>query len=377
MRWQYGNPDVTEYGALPMSTTIPEVKPEAAKAEAKKPDEKTAKTDGKVEAVTADGSRGEAIRYHEEDKLGPLGAKVSALWDPKDLRKTLVREFNAAVTKAKEAASSVDQGATIAVHEARKALRRARAVLSMVAGALPKGERRAVRAALQEARRSLSTARDHAVAPETLASIALSDEDRATAKRVLDNAADALPPTQELKQLLAEAATRAAAQAEALEAALPQELAWNVVVDGIKDVYGEARKARRRSKKSKAWFHTWRRRSKELVYQLELVAEHAGQRLGAIHDELEGIANTQSPAVDLIMLREFVNTYAQGIAPEAVEHLRESIETALDDLMATARDAGRDAYSQRAKRFGKRLAKAVKRDLTPPDDADLTTELAD
>ena len=359
-----------------MATTIPDVKPESAKAA--ETDVKTeAKTDGHVEAVKADGSRGEAVRYHEEDKLGPLGAKVSALWDPVDLRKMLVREFNAAVSKAKEAASSVDSSATIAVHEARKALRRARAVLSMVSNALPKGERRAVRAALQESRRSLSTARDHAVAPETLGSLSLSDEDRATAKRVLDNAAEALPPTQELKQLLAEAATRAAAQAEALEAALPQELAWKVVVDGVKDVYAEARKARRRGKTSKAWFHTWRRRSKELVYQLELLAEHAGQRMGAIHDEIEGISNTQSPAVDLIMLREFVNTYAQGIAPEAVEHLRESLESSVDELMNTARDAGRDAYSQRPKKFAKRLAKAVKRDLTPPDDADLGADLAD
>ncbi|MFN0250652.1 MAG: CHAD domain-containing protein [Kofleriaceae bacterium] len=373
-----------------MSTTTPE-KPELVKAadvkadakvEATRVDAKTetktdTKTDGKVEAVKADGSRGEAIRYPEEDKLGPLGARVSALWDPTNLRKVLVREFNATVAKAKEAAAFVEQSPTIAVHEARKALRRARAVLMMVSNALPKGERRAVRAALQESRRSLSTARDHAVAPEMLASIVLSDEDRSIAKRVLDNAAEALPPTQELKQLLAEAATRAAAQAEALEAALPQELEWKVVIDGIKDVYAEARDARRRGKKSKAWFHTWRRRSKELVYQLELVAEHAGQRMNAIHDELEGIANTQSPAVDLIMLRDFVNTYGQGIAPDAIEHLRDSIDSAVDELMTTARDAGRDAYSQRPKKFAKRLAKAVKRDLTPPDDVDSVSDLAD
>jgi CHAD domain-containing protein len=338
--------------------TKPEVKPEA-------------KADGGKEL------KPEAARYHEDDKLGPLGAKVSALWDPKDLRKTLLREFHAAVDKAKEAASSVDQNPTIAVHGARKALRRGRAVLAMVAGALPKGERRAVRTALQEARRSLSTARDHAVAPETLSHIELSEEDRATARRVLDNAAESIPATAELKQLLAEAATRAAAQAEALEAALPQELAWKVVVDGIKGVYDEARVARRRSKKSKAWFHTWRRRSKELVYQLELIAEHAGQRLGAIHDELEGITNTQSAAVDLIMLREFIATYAQGIPGDAIDHLRDAIDTQLEELKASARDAGRDAYSQRPKKFAKRLVKAVKRDLTPPDDADLNGDLAD
>lgn len=344
-----------------MATTSTEVKPEVATVES---------------TVQAEGSRGEAIRYHEEDKLGPLGAKVSALWSPADLRTLFVREFAAAVQKTKDAAASVDQGATIAVHEARKALRRARAVTSLVAGALPKGERRAVRKALQEARRSLSAARDHAVAPETLAQMALSDEDRATAKRVLDNAAEALPPTHELKQLLAEAATRAAAQAEALQAALPAELPWTVMIDGIREVYGDARKARRRGKKSKAWFHTWRRRSKELVFLLELLADQAGGRVTAIHDEIEGVANTQSSAVDLIMLREFVTTYAQGIPSEAIDHLRDSIESSIDELMKTARDAGRDAFSQRPKRFAKRLTKSVKRDLTPPDEADLT-ELAD
>ena len=77
-----------------------------------------------------------------------------------------------------------------------------------------------------------------------------------------------------------------------------------------------------------------------------------------------------------LMLREFVNTYAQGITPEAVAHLRGAIERSLDDLMTSARDAGRDAYSQRPKKFAKRLAKAVKRDLTPPDDAD-RSELAE
>src|SRR5690606_33993698 len=163
---------------------------------------------------------------------------------------------------------------TSAVHASRKALRRARAVLSMVAGALPESERRAVRAALREARRSLSTVRDHAVAPEALGALPLDDDERETAKRVLDGAAEAIPALAEIKQLLGEAAARAAAQAEALAAALPPEVSWDVVADGIAGVYREARRARRRAKRSRSRFHTWRRRSKELVYQLDFVAAH-------------------------------------------------------------------------------------------------------
>jgi CHAD domain-containing protein len=310
----------------------------------------------------------QTLAYAEEDKLGPLGSRASALHDPIELRGKLVAEFTRAVAAAKDAVAAADRGTRSAVHDSRKALRRARAVLSMIAGALPKSERRAVRAALQEARRSLSTVRDHAVAPETLGAMTLGDDERETAKRVLDNAAEAIPALVEIKQLLAEAAARAAAQAEALAAALPPEISWAVVVDGIAEVYGDARRARRAAKRSKQWFHTWRRRSKELVYQLDFVASHAGARTLAIRAELDAVTDLLGPGVDLIMVREFVETHAQGIPSDAIEHLRDDIDKQLDDVMKNARKAARDAFSQKASKFARRLAKAVKRDLAPADE---------
>src|SRR5512144_1335330 len=93
-----------------------------------------------------------ALACPEHDKLGPLGKKPSAIHDPAALRDALVRAFEAAAQDAREAALAIDQDAAIAVHQARKALRRARAVLGLAGAALPKGERRAVKAALQEAR---------------------------------------------------------------------------------------------------------------------------------------------------------------------------------------------------------------------------------
>jgi CHAD domain-containing protein len=304
----------------------------------------------------------------EHDKLGPLGAKAHVLHDAAELRALLVREFEAAAHAARAAVGHVDHDAKGAVHDARKALRRARAVLELVAASLPKSERRAVKRALQEARRSLSVVRDHAVAPETIEQLPLGEEDRATANRVVANARDAMPPTHEIKQLLGEAAARAAAQVEALQAALPQELHWHGVVDGLAAVYGEARQARRSAKRSKSWFHAWRRRSKELVYQLGLVSEHAGARVCAIRDEIDGVTDQLSPAVDLIMVRDFVATYAQGVDADAIDHLRMAVDAQLGDLMKSERKVGRDAFAAGRKKFGKRLARAVKRDLTPPDD---------
>jgi CHAD domain-containing protein len=310
-----------------------------------------------------------ALPYPEHDKLGPLGAKTSAIHDPVALRGALIRAFEAAAQEARDAVAAIDKGPPAsAVHASRKALRRARAVLGLVDSALPKGERRAVKTALQEARRALSTVRDHAVAPETLGQMPLDEDDRATAGRVLANAAEAMPATAEVKQLLAESAARAAAQAEALQAALPHDIDWDIVADGVRATYSQARRASGAAKRSKSWFHTWRRRSKELVYQLELIAQHAGPRLSAIHDEVAGATEMLSTAVDLIMVRDFVVTYGQGVAPEALARLRDTIDHTLDDLMKSACKASRDVFRQRAKKLEKRLTKSVRRDLAPADE---------
>lgn len=309
------------------------------------------------------------MTYSEHDKLGPLGARTSPIHDPAALRGALIHAFEAAAQEARESVAAIDKGSPAsAVHASRKALRRARAVLGLVAGALPKSERRAVESALQEARRALSTVRDHAVAPETLGQMTLDDDARATANRVLANAAEALPAAAEIKQLLAESAARAAAQAEALQAALPHDIDWDIVADGVRATYREARRASRAAKRSKSWFHAWRRRSKELGYQLELIAKHAGPRLAAIHGEITGATDVLGPGVDLIMVREFVATYGQGVAPEALDHLRDIIDRNLDDLMKSACKASRDTFRQKAKRMEKRLTKSVRRDLAPPDD---------
>jgi len=306
--------------------------------------------------------------YQEDDKLGPLGSRVSAIHDPVELRARLLAEFNASVQLARAAVASVDHGSEKAVHESRKALRRARSVLAMMKAALPKNERKAVRAALREARRSLSMIRDHSVAPETLGQLPLTDEDRETARRILDSAAEAIPPTSEIKQILGEAAARAAAQAEALEAALPAELPWDDVAYGVSQLYSHARRARNNARKSKKWFHAWRKRSKELGYALDFVARQAGPRAAAIHTEMTSLTDTLGPAVDLIMVRDFVRTHGQGLSSDHVDHLRDAIDDALDDLMKEGRKAGRDSFELKPAKFQKRLSKAVKRDLTPPDE---------
>lgn len=311
----------------------------------------------------------------ELDKLGPLGARGTILRRDGELRVALIEELVSASEAARDAALSTDTNAATAVHEYRKALRRARAILSLVGCALPKDERRAVRRALQEARRALSAVRDHAVAPETLAALPLGDDDRATANQVIAQAAEAMPPASEIKQRLAEGAGRTAAQVEALEAALPQVLELDTLVDGVREVYGEARKARKRAKakaSDSADFHRMRRRTKELTYQLDLLARWAGPRTEKLHDRFDRVADDMSSAVDRIMLCHFVETYGHGIAPARLDPLLAAITDELDDAMKTALRASKRAFRDTGKQLAKRLARAIEKDVDPgrPHDAD-------
>lgn len=324
--------------------------------------------------IGAEGSQPALVPpFAEQDKLGPLGSKRSLIDDEAELRRTLVEEFQAAADAAREAAGSVDRGVTNAVHEYRKALRRARAVLALVSAALPKAERKAVNRALREARRALGVARDHAVAPEAIGVLPLGEIERHTADAILQAAGEAMPPTAEIKQLLAEGAARTAAQVEALEAALPQSVSWSAVESGLRKTYGAARRARKNAKHSKKSFHEWRRRSKELVYQLDVLAGYGGNRMAELAREIEGITDTQGPAVDVIMLRDFVRTHAAGIDGEAVDSLGVAVEGQIQDLIDDSRRAGRDLFRKKPRRFAKRVTKAMRRDLAPavvPDEVD-------
>src|SRR5687768_13960168 len=143
---------------------------------------------------SGDATKPEPVPYAEDDKLGPLGGKRSIVDDDVELRRTLVAEFQATAQGARDAAASVERNTTAAVHEYRKALRRARAVLSLVAHALPRSERRALLRAIREARRALGTARDQAVVPEIMAAAELDEVDRATAGSIVSATGDAVPP---------------------------------------------------------------------------------------------------------------------------------------------------------------------------------------
>jgi CHAD domain-containing protein len=303
--------------------------------------------------------------YPEHDKLGRLGTRASVLDGGGDLRAAIVGEFRDAVAKARAAAGDVRTSATQAVHEYRKALRRARAVLSLVDDALPRSERRAIRDVLRGARRSVSAARDQAVAPEALAQLTLDNDDRAIAEAVLAVAREAAPPADEVERVIADGATRATAQADALDAALPPNIEWDVVADGLCSTYREARRQLKRSRRKWRAFHAWRRRTKELMYQLDLLARHAGERTAGYRDRFDTLGGPLGGVVDLIMLREMLVVHGTGQDRDKLAALLDKIDDQVDDAVRAARRDGKALYDRGSRKFTRKITKAAKKDLAP------------
>jgi CHAD domain-containing protein len=303
--------------------------------------------------------------YPEHDKLGPLGSRASVLGGGGDLRAAILGEFREGIDKARAAVGEVRTSTADAVHDYRKGLRRARAVLALIDDALPRGERRAIRDVLRTARRVVSAARDQVVAPEALARLTLDDDARATADALVAKAKEAAPPLDEVARLLQEGSARALAQVDALEAALPTPIDWDTVAEGLAATYREARSQLGKSRRKLGAFHAWRRRTKELTYQLELVARHAGERTAAVQADFERISDELGGAVDLIMLRELIATHGATLDPEKIAQLAEHVEDALDDAIRAARKAGKSLFDRGPRKFARRVEKRARKDLEP------------
>jgi CHAD domain-containing protein len=287
------------------------------------------------------------------------------LYDAFELRRVLVAELRGAGQAARDAIGVLVRDPEAAVHQFRKALRRARAVLALVRDALPREERRAARLALRQARRALGSVRDHAVAPEALASLQLGEAERAAADAVLAAAVHAMPARDEIERLLAEGAARAAAEVEILEAALPQGIEWTTVLDGLRRTYRDARRARRAAKRSKRSFHAWRRRTKELALQLQLLTGHAGPRIDELEHAVAEVAGAQGEIVDLIMLRSYVRTHGEGIPEDVRAQLVDAIDVQLAPRMKEARRGAKQAFRRPAGDLGRRLGKGLEGDHSP------------
>jgi CHAD domain-containing protein len=113
-------------------------------------------------------------------------------------------------------------------------------------------------------------------------------------------------PPAGLERVIRAVARRMATTAPKLERAGGGAVTWDWLAPGLDRTYRRGKQAWRRCRNrgGDAEFHLWRRRVKDLQYQLELLRFLAPHRLGKLRHRVQGVADALGEAHDLVEVRD-------------------------------------------------------------------------
>lgn len=251
------------------------------------------------------------------------------------------------------------------VHDARKELKRARATLRLLRDAIGDRAYRRENQALRDAARPLSLIRDRKVLLDTLNRLV---------KRFQADAE--LPPTEDLRRVLRRerAATRRTAlqgpkpftSSRALLQAVHQRAArwrtgsadWEVLGAGLRRVYGKGRKAMAaaQSDRTPAKLHEWRKQTKYLWHQLQLLEPLWPGMIGELADQAHKLSDYLGDDHDLSVLRDKVMELGETLAKSERRALVRLIDASRTELRDKAMVLGRRLYEESPADFEARFA---------------------
>jgi len=274
------------------------------------------------------------------------------------LADALLGSFRNVVKSARGAARRAPEQPAEAVHEFRKSLRRADAVVALLRPALGKKASRGLTRRLRDVFRTTGAVRDAEILVAALAAMPRSDEEEA-GRRSLES---------ELETRRAHALREAPAILEKAVAGLPRvTAAFEVLLDpdvGAHELEsGLARSRRReraaleRARQSGASedLHRWRKRIKELRYELELLASTGSPELEERERALADLARRLGSVTDAIALASAIERRRDesGLVetPVLLEKLRERIRQESGESL----EKGPDLFEKGPRAFARRV----------------------
>ncbi len=248
-----------------------------------------------------------------------------------------------------------------AIHGARKDLKKLRSALRLVRDELDRKTFRAESRRYRDAGRLLSGSRDAEVKLETLSKLRHRFEDlpERAAERwqgMLETERDELAATvrDETEGRIGEAIDRIEAGRDAIGQWPLRSDSWALVGPGLARSYGDGRKAMKRvlADSSAENVHQWRKRAKDLWYQLRIVRDAWPELLGAASDQADELADLLGEHHDLAVLADDLRTRGDLGERGAFEG---AIARRQQDLLSAALGIGRRLYAEKSKAFGRRL----------------------
>jgi CHAD domain-containing protein len=282
------------------------------------------------------------------------------------VREAIARNADEQLLSAEnELRTGVQDDPVRAVHSARKAVKKERAVLRLSRDAVSGSKRRRENAALRDAGRTLSESRDAEVLVQALDELSERYAGQIP-KATFDAFRERLDADrQDARHRLSDPSLPFAA-ADQLQAVRRRIARWNLreggwpaIAGGLDRTYREGRKAfrRARSKPDPEHLHEWRKRSKDLWYDLRLLAPVGGQAVRGHAKEAHVLADLLGDDHDLAVLREALIRDADKV-PADVDAVLGLIDHRQEQLQERAMFLGERVYAESPKAFAKRMQRS-------------------
>jgi CHAD domain-containing protein len=250
-----------------------------------------------------------------------------------------------------------------AIHETRKDLKKLRSVLRLVRDELGDDAYRRENTRFRDVGRTLSGARDAQVKLETAKSLRERFGDRLdeSSLRRYEAALEADRGRQAEEVSGGEAVDRAAAEIEAGHAAIAEWPLdaddWSLVEPGLDRSYrrGRARFADVRAAPSDEAVHEWRKRVKDLWYQLRILRNSWKPVMAETGDQAHELADLLGDHHDLAVLRDDALARRELWADGELESFAEAIAERQDELIRDALVRGERLYAEKPKAFKRRM----------------------
>jgi CHAD domain-containing protein len=248
-----------------------------------------------------------------------------------------------------------------AVHGVRKDMKKLRTVLRLLRFELGKKRYRRENARFRDAARALSEARDAEVKLATLAALAeheadLPGEALDAWRKILDRdrvaAANLVAHDEEA---VAQARWLIEAGLEGIRALELEGDSWKLVEPAVRRTYRRGRRAMKKAedRRRAGDLHEWRKRAKDLWYELRLLSRAWPGPLEATADEAHRLTDLLGDHNDLALLREDLHRRKLGEAETAAAAA--AIDRRQEELAAQAFSLGRRLYAERPQELNRRL----------------------
>lgn len=246
-----------------------------------------------------------------------------------------------------------------AIHGARKDMKKLRTVLRLLRDELGKKRYRRANRRFRDAARALSESRDAEVKLRTLEGLgaeeaALPADAVEAWRNILERDREAAKDTVRSEAMAAEAVAEMEAGLEEIEGWNLEGSSWRTIAPALARTYRRGRKTMKAARSgSEDEIHEWRKRAKDLWYELRLLREAWPAPIEAAAEEAHRLSELLGNHHDLAVLREDVGERNLGEGETAT--LEAAIDRRQKELAGEALALGRCLYAERPRDFERRL----------------------